>query len=127
MKLNSFHYFIIFLVVVVVGLITARVWGEQQPGKFDELAQCITNSGATFYGAFWCSHCEEQRNMFGNSAKLLPYVECSTPDRNNQTQACIDAEIVSYPTWDLSDGTRIQGVQAFADIADATGCEYNPS
>lgn len=127
MKLTSLHYFIFFIVIVVGGIIAARLWGETQPGKYDEFAQCISDSGAKFYGAFWCPHCESQRDMFGNSERLLPYVECSTPDRQNQTPACIDAGIQSYPTWDLADGTRINGVQSFSELAEATECEFTES
>lgn len=33
--------------------------------------------GAKFYGAFWCSHCYDQKVQFGaQAAELLPYVEC---------------------------------------------------
>ena len=29
------------------------------------------------YGAFWCSHCHEQKEAFGSQAmKDFPYVEC---------------------------------------------------
>jgi hypothetical protein len=77
------------------------------PGKYDEFATCLKEKGATFYGAFWCPHCQAQKKMFGSSAKLLPYVECSTADGAGQTQVCIDKGIQSYPTWTLADGTII--------------------
>ena len=77
------------------------------PGKYDTFAQCIKDSGATFYGAFWCPHCQAQKKLFGSSAKLLPYVECSTSDGRNQLQVCKDKNIQGYPTWILADGTII--------------------
>lgn len=122
MKLKPIHYFIIFFVLAIGGIFAARMWEDSQPGQYDTFAQCIADSGATFYGAFWCPHCEEQLEMFGNSDKLLPYVECSTPDGQNQTQACRDAEIQSYPTWDMPDGERITGVQTFQTLSEETGC-----
>ncbi len=124
MKLKSYHYYIFFIVIAIGGLVGGRYWNEAQPGKYDQFAQCIQESGATFYGAFWCPHCEDQRNMFGASQQFLPYVECSTPDRQNQTQACIDAEIKSYPTWVLADGERITGTQTFERLAEITSCEF---
>src|SRR3989344_5457667 len=77
------------------------------PGKYDTLAQCLKDKGAVFYGAFWCPHCQAQKKLFGSSAKLLPYVECSTADANGQTQICKDKGITSYPTWILPDGTLV--------------------
>jgi len=122
MKLKPVHYFIIFFIIAISGIFAARFWSESRPGQYDTFAQCIADSGATFYGAFWCPHCEEQRDMFGNSARLLPYVECSTPDGQNQTQECRDADISSYPTWDMPGGDRVTGVQSFGQLSDATGC-----
>ncbi|MEK6827042.1 MAG: hypothetical protein AABX99_00990, partial [Nanoarchaeota archaeon] len=58
------------------------------PGKYDQFAQCLKDKGAVFYGAFWCSHCIAQKKLFGSSAKLLPYVECSTADASGQAQIC---------------------------------------
>ena len=115
-------FFTVF--VVLVGVVFFMQSKEaSKPGEYDTFAQCVSDSGAKMYGAFWCPHCESQRNMFGNSRDFLPYVECSTPDRQSQVQECIDAEIQSYPTWILSDGTRINGVQEFEQIAEFSGCE----
>lgn len=88
-----------------------------------QLAQCIQNSGAVFYGAFWCSHCRQQKELFGEEGMAaLAYVECSTADGKNQTQVCIDKKIESYPTWEFQDGTRTTGVQTLAQLAEKTSC-----
>ncbi len=97
------------------------------PGKLDAFAQCIANSGATFYGAFWCPHCQNQKKMFGSSAKLLPYVECSTPDGNGQLQVCIDKGVKSYPTWEFPDGSTTTGEVALQDLAAKTNCQLPDS
>jgi thiol-disulfide isomerase/thioredoxin len=107
------------VIIVVVGL---ALVGRAMPGKYDDLAQCLTDKEVTFYGAFWCPHCQEQKRVFGNSAKLLPYVECSEADGKTQTQACIDAEIQSYPTWEFADGSRLTNVQSPAALAEKAGC-----
>ncbi len=95
-------------------------------GKYDAFAQCIKDSGATFYGAYWCPHCQAEKKLFGSSAKFLPYVECSTADASGQTQACIDKKIESYPTWELKDGTRLPTENAagvtLETLAAKTGC-----
>ncbi|HEX8591379.1 MAG TPA: hypothetical protein VF696_01335, partial [Candidatus Paceibacterota bacterium] len=95
---KTYIYGLIVLVVVIGGGYYLYQ-NAQKPGIYDTFATCLKDSGATFYGAFWCPHCQEQKRMFGKSAKLLPYVECSEPNGRAQTQVCIDAKVESYPTW----------------------------
>ena len=104
------------LIVGVIGLALVRSTSAPAgPGKYDTFAQCIKDSGATFYGAFWCPHCQAEKKLFGSSAHLLPYVECSTPDGNGTTQICKDQGITSFPTWILKDGTRLP-VENYAGV-----------
>jgi len=120
--------FISVVILLIVGTIaTVLVRGgagsaSKEPGKYDTFATCLKDKGATFYGAFWCPHCQTQKKLFGASAKLLPYVECSTPDGNSQTQICIDKKITGYPTWEFADGTRLSGEIPFAQLAEKTSC-----
>lgn len=92
------------------------------PGKLDAFADCLKQNGATFYGAFWCPHCQSQKALFGKSAKRLPYLECSTPDGRGQTAVCKDKKIESYPTWEFKDGSRLNGEIPLAQLAEKTGC-----
>ena len=86
-------------------------------------AQCLAEKGVTFYGAFWCPHCQAQKKLFGKKAfDTLKSVECSTPDGKNQTQECKDAGIKSYPTWKFADNTTQTGELSFAQLAEKTGC-----
>ena len=93
------------------------------PGKYDVFATCLKDKGAIFYGAFWCPHCKATKKLFGSSQKLLPYVECSTPDAKGQTEQCIDKNIKSYPTWEFADGSRLNGEIPLAQLAEKTLCE----
>lgn len=116
--------FIIFVILVVVliggfGLYTGLK--PQAPSKLDGFAQCIRTSGAEFYGAFWCSHCQSQKELFGSSKQYLPYIECSNPD-NSQTQICIDKKIEGYPTWIFADETRLSGELSLETLASKTQC-----
>lgn len=88
------------------------------------LAQCLKDSGAVFYGAFWCPHCQKQKAEFGLAESLLPYVECSTPDQRSQTPICIEKKIESYPTWEFKDGSRQTGEVSLKDLAEKTSCAY---
>jgi hypothetical protein len=110
------------IVVVVVGALVFLQKQSNKPNPLDSFAACLGEKGASFYGAFWCPHCAEQKKLFGTSVKYLPYKECSTPDSKGQTQLCIDAGISSYPTWQYADGSRTTGVQELATLAAKTGC-----
>lgn len=118
--------FLIVIGVLVLGTIVTVILrgggGATGPGKYDEFAMCLKDNGAMFYGAYWCPHCQAQKKMFGSSAKLLPYTECSTVDGNAQTQICIDKEIKSYPTWEFADSTRLTGEISLLELAQKTNC-----
>jgi hypothetical protein len=103
-KAKIFVACIVGALVIVIGLGTTL--NKPKVNKLDGFAQCIKDSGAKYYGAFWCPHCQKQGALFGSAKRFLPYIECSNPDRT-QTQVCIDAKIDSYPTWILADGTRL--------------------
>lgn len=115
---------IIWTIIIIV-LIIGLVWlikTPAKPGEFDSFAQCLTDSGAKYYGAFWCPNCKNQESMFGRSARLLPRIECSTPDGRNQVQVCADAGITGYPTWVFADGTRVSGTQSMEFLSEKTSC-----
>ncbi len=112
-------------VLVIVGLVTLLTVQAKKPGKYDNLAQCINDSGAKFYGAFWCSHCQATKAMFGKSAKKLPYIECSTADGKSQLPLCTEKDIKGYPTWVFPDESLLQGEQTLQALADKTNCPIN--
>lgn len=85
------------------------------------LAKHLSQIGAKFYGAFWCSHCQDQKQLFGKEAvQYIPYVECSTPDRQNQTPVCKENKIESYPTWVIN-GQTFGGTQTLKELAQLSG------
>lgn len=91
------------------------------PGKYDSFAQCITEKGATMYGAWWCPHCKDQEALFGSSFKHIKYVECSTPDGNSQYPICDNIGIKSYPTWIFADGSRTNQL-TLEELSQKTSC-----
>lgn len=116
---------IIFVVLILVLGLSYFLKKPAGPSKHDAFASCLKDKGAIFYGAFWCPHCREQKTMFGNSAKLLPYVECSTADGRSQLSICKDKGIESYPTWDFQNGTsteRVLGTVDLETLSKKTGC-----
>ena len=119
---------LLIVAVVIVFAAALLAYGQyQQKSSFDPrlagLAKCLKDSGATFYGTFWCSHCQNQKEMFGTEAGELPYVECSSPDGRSQLPVCTEQEITGYPTWVFADGSRASGSLSAEDLAARTGCE----
>jgi len=118
--------FIIFiaLVIIVIGGIGffANSKSSVSPSNLDGFAECISTSGAKFYGTFWCSHCQSQKKMFGSASKYLPYIECSTSDGLSQNQTCNDSKIESYPTWEFADGSRLTGELSLETLSEKTQC-----
>ena len=118
-------YIYILVGLVILGGIIFLMMTPGKPGKLNAFATCLKDKGAIFYGAFWCPHCQNQKALFGKSAKLLPYVECSTPNGQAQLQSCIDAGIKTYPTWQFNGSStdRLTGEIALATLAEKTSCE----
>jgi hypothetical protein len=119
-KSSSKSLYIVLAAIIIIPIILINVLAKT-PGQHDAFAQCISNSGAKFYGAFWCPHCQAQKAAFGKSAKLLPYVECSNPDKT-QADVCKDAGITGYPTWVFADGTQLSGEVLLQNLAEKTSC-----
>ncbi|MEC4802945.1 MAG: vitamin K epoxide reductase family protein [Jaaginema sp. PMC 1079.18] len=88
------------------------------------LAEHLSEVGAAEYGAYWCPHCYEQKQLFGKQAfAKLDYIECDPEGKNAQPQACVDAEVRSYPTWKI-DGevyTGTQPLEKLAEVSNYTG------
>jgi len=118
---TKFIIFIAIVILVVGGLGVYFGTRPQKPSRLDGFAQCLKSSGAEFYGAFWCSHCQEQKDEFETSKQYLPYIECSNPD-NTQTQICIDKKIAGYPTWIFKDGSTLNGKLSLETLAQKTQC-----
>jgi hypothetical protein len=112
--------------LAVAAGIAYAVTSSREPGQLDGFAMCLKDKAVTFYGAFWCSHCQNQKRLFGKSAKLLPYVECSTPDGRGQLSACTEKKIEGYPTWEFADGSRESGEVTLERLAEKSGCTLPP-
>lgn len=119
-------YVYVALIVLVVGAVifvrnNSNYTPPERITRFDDFAQCISDAGAKFYGAYWCPHCQAQKKLLENSKKI-PYIECSTPDGKAQTQICLDEKITGYPTWIYGNGTRVDGEQTLEELSTQTGC-----
>jgi len=129
---NQVKIFISIIGLLILGTIATVLLQSNNssvptvPGKYEGFAQCLKDKGTTFYGAFWCPHCQAQEKDFQASIQILEniglYVECSTADASGQTQICIDKKIQSYPTWIFADGSQLNGEIPLQQLADKTSC-----
>ena len=83
-------------------------------------AKALAASGTKFYGAAWCIFCTEQKQLFEDGGKYLPFIEVTNPDRT-PNQVAIDNNITSYPTWVFPDNTRLEGVQDLETLSQRSG------
>lgn len=98
--------------------------GPEEP-RLRALATHLEETGARFYGASWCSHCQDQKALFGASAHRLPYVECSPGGRPGPPVAvCRAAGATSFPTW-IIDGALTTGTLSIAELAERSGFTWD--
>lgn len=78
------------------------------------VAVCIGNN-AVLYTQVGCSHCETQKQIFGENSEFLTIVDCTeTPEK------CLG--ISGTPTWIIY-GEEYLGVQPIEKLKEVTGCE----
>ena len=87
----------------------------------DQLAKCLTEKGVKLYGAYWCPHCNNQKELFGSSLQYISYVECAEGTANSNPQACQDAGISGYPTW-IINNRQYPGEQSLIKLKQLSGC-----
>jgi hypothetical protein len=116
--------------ISLVLIVLAGAWGAyyflyyQKPvSTLDSFAQCLTVKGAKMYGAWWCPHCADQKELLGYAFQYVNYVECSTPGQRTMNDTCKQAGIKNFPTWQYPDGSRVEGVQPLDTLAQKTGCK----
>ena len=92
-----------------------------------KLAAHLKKVNAKLYGAYWCSHCYEQKATFGAAAtKMLTYVECAADGYKSERTTCKDKEIQGYPTWEIK-GKLYPGEQTLEELAEISDFKGWPS
>jgi len=74
------------------------------------------------YGAYWCPHCAEQKEMFGSSFQYVPYIECGIKGSRDEAPVCAQAGVKHFPTWQFPDGERREGALALQTLSQKSGC-----
>ena len=92
------------------------------PGKYAEVAKCLSEKGVTMYGAYWCPHCANQKKSFGSDFQFVKYQECDDKGPGGNHKACIEAGVQSYPTWFFPGQGNLVGEQEVRDLAKVGNC-----
>ncbi len=97
--------------------------GADRGGPRAPLAKCLTSKGVRMYGAYWCPHCADQKDMFGADFRFIEYLECDPQGENNQAARCEQDKVTSYPTWYFPESGYDPGTKPLEKIARLGGCE----
>lgn len=123
---NTQKYIVSVAVILIIGFV---VWGVLQArqntrssAEVTAFAQCLASKKVTMYGAYWCSHCQNQKALFGDAFSYVPYVECTENEKE-----CTAKGVAGFPTWIVpgtnGTSTKLEGEQSFEALARASGCQ----
>lgn len=115
----------VFAVAAVLAINVQKSGKTGEPGKYDDFAKCLTENGVKMYGAYWCPHCKNQKELFDNSWKYVDYVECSLPNKAGQTQLCRSERINGYPTWEFQGDERVEGELSLQQLSEKGNCSLS--
>jgi uncharacterized membrane protein/glutaredoxin len=89
------------------------------------LAKHLTATGFKMYGAYWCPHCYEQKQLLGKKAfSKVNYIECAPEGENPQPDVCRAAKIESFPTWEIN-GKLEPGIKTPQELAASSNYQGN--
>jgi len=77
----------------------------------------LKSLNAKMYGAYWCSHCYDQKQSLGLPAfkESVQYVECSKEGVDSQAKLCKERDVPGYPTWEIG-GELFPGEQDLFEL-----------
>lgn len=90
--------------------------------KYDSFAKCLATKQARMYGLYWCPHCIEQKEMFGEAFHYVPYVECAIKGSSEMAPACKIVGVKLFPSWQFGEDPPKEGVLSLEALSDKTGC-----
>ena len=80
-------------------------------------AKALKNGGVTLYGAAWDATTTAQRQLFGDGAQFLNFVEVTKNDHTFNATANANNITTTSPTWVFANQTRLVGNQTLAALA----------
>ena len=114
---------ILIYAVILILLAAAFIGGRHYRNhKYDSFAECLATKQAKMYGLYWCPHCLEQKEMFGEAFHYVPYQECAIKGSSEEAPICKIAGVKLFPAWQFGDETPKEGVLSLEALSDKTGC-----
>ncbi len=108
---------------IVILLAAAFVGGRYYRNhKYDSFAKCLATKQAKMYGLYWCPHCIEQKEMFGEAFHYVPYVECAIKGSSEMAAGCKIAGVKLFPSWQFGQEPPKEVVLSLEALSDKTGC-----
>ncbi len=89
---------------------------KSKPLTIESITECLASNGAVLYGASWCSHCQDQKSLFGDQIKNIKYVECGEDDTK-----CEKAGVDGYPTWVINN-SHYPGMKSLEELSKIADC-----
>ena len=121
-KSSSARRIVTTLLIVAAFAAVIYLGMRKRGSRLDAFAKCLTAKQAKMYGAYWCPHCVDQKEVFESSFQYVSYVECGVPGSHDEAPVCKDAGIKHFPTWQFADGERQEGTLALQSLGAKTGC-----
>ncbi len=118
---------ILIFAVIIVAVVGGAIFlssGGPASGAYDDFAACLAEENVVMYGAYSCPHCQNEKKRFGDSFRLVPYVECT-----EETEKCVAAGIEGYPTWIFPASPaggperRFKGEMGLERLSKESGCQ----
>jgi len=83
-------------------------------------AKFLSTNNIVMYSAYWCPHCHDQKQLFGEEAtKLLTVIECARDGKDNQYSLCQEKNIEGFPSWEIN-GEIFSGTRDLNELAEMT-------
>ena len=83
-------------------------------------AKFLNDNNIVMYSAYWCPHCNDQKQLFGKKAvEELTIVECAKDGKNNQFKLCQEKGIEGFPSWEINNDIY-SGTMSLNELAGMT-------
>ena len=131
------------LIVAFTVLIGGLIWSNQvDPARANEInlsnekvspqittvssrgkinfAKYLYDNNIVMYSAYWCPHCNDQKQLFGKKAvEELIIVECAKDGKDNQYKLCQEKGIEGFPSWEINNQIY-SGTRSLNELAEMT-------
>ena len=112
---------VIAALILAAGALAVYLWKRPRVSRLDGFAKCLAARQVKMYGLYWCTHCEEQKEMFGSAFQYVPYIECGTKGVRAEQPNCVQAGVKNFPTWQFAT-ERHEGVLRLESLSEKIGC-----